>query len=180
LCAPRTWTSAHDTGLPWRWPAGSPLRCAKGSAIPLPGFRAQPHVSRNRLPCAGNRRRSRGADPLVGRERSRPIHTGPRGCRDPLRFLDYLIRKPSPGRARRLRLLGERSRPGRFALQQLIVAARRGPTGMPRPPRIAPRPASCCGVLLAELPGEITLAWKALSTPRQGLCSAPPAVRSSA
>jgi hypothetical protein len=103
--------------------------------------------------------------PLVGRERSRPIQIPALGvAATPLRFLDYLIEETQPGA-----VLGGSGvlvnvpRPGRFALHKLIVAARRGPSGMPKAAKDRAQASELLRVLLSELPGEITLAWKALS-----------------
>jgi hypothetical protein len=105
--------------------------------------------------------------PLVGRESSRPIRIPALATSaTPLRFLDYLIEETQPavvlGGAG---VLVNVPRPGRFALHKLIVAARR----VPRAANVtkAAKDLAQAGALLqflaAELPGEITLAWKALS-----------------
>jgi hypothetical protein len=105
--------------------------------------------------------------PLVGRERARTIQIPPLGvAATPLRFLDYLIEETQPGA-----VLGGSGvlvnvpRPGRFALHKLIVASRRGTrsTGTTKAPKDRAQASALLRVLLAELPGELTLAWKALS-----------------
>jgi hypothetical protein len=55
-------------------------------------------------------------------------------------------------------------RPGRFAFHKLVVAARRGARGSAhgKAPKDRAQAGALLRVLLAELPGEITLAWKAL------------------
>jgi hypothetical protein len=105
--------------------------------------------------------------PLVGRERNRPIHIDAVGAAaTPLRFLDYLIEETQPGA-----VLGGSGvlvnvpRPGRFALHKLIVASRRsqGASGATKAPKDRAQASALLRVLLADLPGEITLAWKELS-----------------
>jgi hypothetical protein len=105
--------------------------------------------------------------PLVGRERNRPIHIDAIGAAaTPLRFLDYLIEETQPGA-----VLGGSGvlvnvpRPGRFALHKLIVASRRsqGASGATKAPKDRAQASALLRVLLADLPGEITLAWKELS-----------------
>ena len=115
--------------------------------------------------------RVRGADieveiltPVVGKERRRPIEIPVLAvAATPLRFLDYLIEESQPAA-----VLGGSGvlvnvpRPGRFALHKLIVATRRGTSGIPRAPEDRAQASALLRVLLTELPGEITLAWKAL------------------
>jgi hypothetical protein len=103
--------------------------------------------------------------PMVGRERRRPIEIPVLGAAaTPLRFLDYLIEETQPAA-----VLGGSGvlvnvpRPGRFALHKLIIAARRGTSGIPKAPKDRAQASALLRVLLSELPGEITLAWKALS-----------------
>jgi hypothetical protein len=105
--------------------------------------------------------------PLVGRERSRPVIIAALGAAaTPLRFLDYLVEETQPGAV----LGGEGvlvtvPRPGRFALHKLIVASRRRPsTGSVAKARKDRAQASALvRVLAEELPGELSLAWKALA-----------------
>lgn len=105
--------------------------------------------------------------PMIGRESNRPIRIEPLGvAATPLRFLDYLIEETQPGAVvGGSGVLVNVPRPGRFALHKLIVASRRG---APRSPGLAKAPkdraqaSALLRVLLAEVPGEITLAWKAL------------------
>ncbi|MBI5500014.1 MAG: hypothetical protein HY907_07205 [Deltaproteobacteria bacterium] len=105
--------------------------------------------------------------PLVGRERSRPISIPGLGvAATPLRFLDYLIEETQPGAV----LGGEGvlvnvPRPGRFALHKLIVASRqRVAGGSPTKSRKDVEQANALIRVLAEdLPGELSLAWKALA-----------------
>lgn len=115
--------------------------------------------------------RVRGADieveiltPMVGKERRRPIEIPVLGvAATPLRFLDYLIEETQPAA-----VLGGSGvlvnvpRPGRFALHKLIVATRRGTSRIPKAPKDRAQASALLRVLLTELPGEITLAWKAL------------------
>jgi hypothetical protein len=105
--------------------------------------------------------------PLVGKERHHPIRIETLGAAaTPLRFLDYLIEETQPGA-----VLGGSGvlvnvpRPGRFALHKLIVAARRsrGATGTTKAPKDRAQASALLRVLLAELPGEITIAWRELS-----------------
>jgi hypothetical protein len=102
--------------------------------------------------------------PLIGRERTRPIRIDAIGAAaTPLRFLDYLIEETQPGA-----VLGGSGalvnvpRPGRFALHKLIVASRRsqGTSGVAKAPKDRAQASALLRVLLAELPGEITIAWK--------------------
>jgi hypothetical protein len=116
--------------------------------------------------------RVRGADieveiltPMVGKERRRPIEIPVLGvAATPLRFLDYLIEETQPAA-----VLGGSGvlvnvpRPGRFALHKLIVATRSGTSDIPKAPKDRAQASALLRVLLSELPGEITLAWKALS-----------------
>lgn len=106
--------------------------------------------------------------PLVGKERKGPIQIGALGAAaTPLRFLDYLIEETQPGA-----VLGGSGvlvnvpRPGRFAFHKLIVASRRsrGTLGVTKAPKDRAQASALLRVLLAELPGEITIAWKELSS----------------
>lgn len=104
--------------------------------------------------------------PMVGRSRLRPVHIETLGvAATPLRFLDYLIEDTQPGAVMGgSGVLVNVPRPGRFALHKLIVAARRG-TSAPGPskaPKDRAQASALLRLLMAELPGEITLAWKAL------------------
>ncbi len=105
---------------------------------------------------------------FIGRERRRPIRIEAIGAAaTPLRFLDYLIEETQRGA-----VLGGSGvlvnvpRPGRFALHKLIVASRRsrGTFGTTKAPQDRAQASALLRVLLAELPGEITLAWKEIST----------------
>jgi len=145
---------------------GQPADMRKALGDPLPRFSALNPT----YPATGFRVRGTDVEvevltPLVGRERSRPIQIPALGvAATPLRFLDYLIEETQPGA-----VLGGSGvlvnvpRPGRFALHKLIVAARRGPTGMPKAAKDRAQASELLRVLLSELPGEITLAWKALA-----------------
>jgi hypothetical protein len=104
--------------------------------------------------------------PLVGRERARTIPIPTLGtAATPLRFLDYLIEETQPGA-----VLGGTGalvnvpRPGRFALHKLIVAARRGARTFTttKAGKDRAQASALLQVLLAEAPGEITIAWKSL------------------
>ena len=106
--------------------------------------------------------------PLVGKERKGTIQIEALGvAATPLRFLDYLIEETQPGA-----VLGGSGvlvnvpRPGRFALHKLIVASRRsrGTLGVTKAPKDRAQASALLRVLLAELPGEITIAWKELSS----------------
>jgi hypothetical protein len=105
--------------------------------------------------------------PLVGRERSRTIPIPTLGvAATPLRFLDYLIEETQPGA-----VLGGTGalvnvpRPGRFALHKLIVAARRGArsVSVTKAAKDRAQASALLQVLIAESPGEVTLAWKSLA-----------------
>jgi hypothetical protein len=104
--------------------------------------------------------------PMVGRERSKPIEIPVLGAAaTPLRFLDYLIEETQPGAVMGgSGVLVNVPRPGRFALHKLVVAARRGNRGSAhgKAPKDRAQASALLRVLLAELPGEVTLAWKAL------------------
>jgi hypothetical protein len=105
--------------------------------------------------------------PMVGRERTRPVRIPVLGAAaTPLRFLDYLIEETQPGAVVGGQgVLVNVPRPGRFALHKLIVAARRtARTGVTKSPKDIAQAAALLRLLAAELPGELTLAWKALST----------------
>ena len=105
--------------------------------------------------------------PLVGRERTRPVRIPALGAAaTPLRFLDYLVEETQPGAV----LGGEGvlvtvPRPGRFALHKLIVAARRRPAGgaVTKARKDLAQASALIRVLADELPGELSLAWKALA-----------------
>jgi hypothetical protein len=110
--------------------------------------------------------------PNVGRERRRPIKIPALGAAaTPLRFLDYLIEETQPGAA-----LGGNGawvnvpRPGRFAVHKLIVASKRVASSASRPKADKDRAqaSALLRVLLDELPGEISLAWKALAKRGRG------------
>ena len=105
--------------------------------------------------------------PLIGRESDRPIRIEPLGvAATPLRFLDYLIEETQPGAVvGGSGVLVNVPRPGRFALHKLIVASRRGvarSAAIAKAPKDRAQASALLRVLLSELPGEITLAWKAL------------------
>jgi len=106
--------------------------------------------------------------PLVGKERKEPIKIAALGAAaTPLRFLDYLIEETQPGA-----VLGGSGvlvnvpRPGRFAFHKLIVASKRsrGTLGVTKAPKDRAQASALLRVLLAELPGEITIAWRELSS----------------
>jgi hypothetical protein len=106
--------------------------------------------------------------PLVGKESNRPIRIEPLGAAaTPLRFLDYLIEETQPGAiVGGSGVLVNVPRPGRFALHKLIVASRRAVARAPafaKAPKDRAQASALLSVLLSEFPGEITLAWKALS-----------------
>jgi hypothetical protein len=105
--------------------------------------------------------------PLIGKERTKPIHVAPLGvAATPLRFLDYLIEDTQPGAVLGgAGVLVNVPRPGRFALHKLIVASRRnrataGPT---KSVKDRAQAAALLRVLISELPGEISIAWKELA-----------------
>jgi hypothetical protein len=76
--------------------------------------------------------------------------------------LDYLIEETQPAAVLGgAGVLVNVPRPGRFALHRLIVATRRGTSGIPKAPKDRAQASALLRVLLTELPGEITLAWKA-------------------
>jgi hypothetical protein len=105
--------------------------------------------------------------PLVGKERGRTVRIAGLGAAaTPLRFLDYLIEETQPGA-----VLGGSGvlvnvpRAGRFALHKLIVASRRtrGGGNIAKASKDRAQASALLRVLLTDLPGEITLAWKELS-----------------
>jgi hypothetical protein len=105
--------------------------------------------------------------PMIGKESNRPIRIEPLGvAATPLRFLDYLIEETQPGAVvGGSGVLVNVPRPGRFALHKLIVASRRGlarSPGLAKAPKDREQASALLRVLIAEVPGEITLAWKAL------------------
>jgi hypothetical protein len=104
--------------------------------------------------------------PMIGKERSEPVEIPLLGvAATPLRFLDYLIEDTQPGA-----VLGGSGvlvnvpRPGRFALHKLVVASRRGARSSAhgKAPKDRAQASALLRLLIAELPGEISLAWKAL------------------
>jgi hypothetical protein len=106
--------------------------------------------------------------PLIGRERKRPIRIEAIGAAaTPLRFLDYLIEETQPGAVLGgAGVLVNVPSPGRFALHKLIVASRRsrGASGISKAPKDRAQASALLRLLLTELPGEITIAWKELSS----------------
>jgi hypothetical protein len=110
--------------------------------------------------------------PLIGKDREKPIPIPALGvAATPLRFLDYLIEETLPAVA----LGGSGAlvnvpRPGRFALHKILVAGRRGAqlvgTGKATKDRV--QAAALLRVLLTDLPGEVTLAWKELAARGRG------------
>jgi hypothetical protein len=103
--------------------------------------------------------------PLVGRDRGRPISIPALGAAaTPMRFLDYLIEDTQPGAVLGgAGVLVNVPRPGRFALHKLIVAARRGRgASSAKASKDRAQASALLQVLLAEMPGEIALSWKAL------------------
>jgi hypothetical protein len=104
--------------------------------------------------------------PMIGKETRKPIQISVLGvAATPLRFLDYLIEDTQPGA-----VLGGSGvlvnvpRPGRFALHKLIVASRRGTRSSAHGKAAKDRAqaSELLHVLIEDLPGEITLAWKEL------------------
>jgi len=178
LCAPRTWTSRTTTGLPSPWPArGSPLTCARRSAIPCPVFRAQPHVSATGFRVRGTdvevevlTRWSAGSAAVQSRYR-------PRGCRDSSAISRLPHRETQPGPCSALRRPGERSRPGGLRCTSSSWPRAADPLACPRPQGSRPGQRAA-RVLLSELPGKSPWPGKRFhATARPGLV--PPAVRSS-
>ncbi len=118
--------------------------------------------------------------PMVGKERRRPIQIDAIGAAaTPLRFLDYLIEETQPAAVvGGSGVLVNVPRPGRYAVHKLIVAARRGVGfgGVTKAPKDRAQAAALLEVLLSEIPGEVTLAWKALA--RRGRAWVSAAMRS--
>jgi len=104
--------------------------------------------------------------PLVGRERPGPIRIEALdAAATSLRFLDYLIEETQPAAiVGASGVLVNLPRPGRFALHKLVVASRRAAAGATKATKDRAQATVLLRVLLADLPGEITLAWKALSS----------------
>jgi hypothetical protein len=104
--------------------------------------------------------------PLVGRPSNRPVPIPAIGAAAmPLRFLDYLIEETQPavvvgGSG----ILANVPRPGRFALHKLLVAGRRVTAARTKATKDRAQASALLQVLMNDLPGEVTLAWKALST----------------
>jgi hypothetical protein len=101
--------------------------------------------------------------PQVGRESDKPIRIPALGAAaTPLRFLDYLIEETQPGA-----VLGGHGalvtvpRPGRYAFHKLIIAGRRrAGSGKANKDRL--QAAALLELLINDVPGEVTLAWKAV------------------
>lgn len=114
--------------------------------------------------------------PLVGRERSGPIVIPAlNAAATPLRFLDFLIEESQPGAVVGGKgVLVNVPRPGRYAIHKLIVASRRhtSTTGPSKAGKDRAQAAALLDVLLSDLPGEITLAWKALLARGKGWVTA--------
>jgi hypothetical protein len=104
--------------------------------------------------------------PMIGRERRRPIEIPTLGvAATPLRFLDYLIEDTQPGVVLGgAGVLVNVPRPGRFALHKLVVASRRGDRSSAhgKAPKDRAQASALLRLLIEDLPGEVTLAWKAL------------------
>ena len=102
--------------------------------------------------------------PLVGKGTAKPVRLPMLGAAaTPLRFLDYLIEESQLGA-----IVGGRGvlvnvpRPGRYALHKLIIATRRiGPRVKANKDRL--QAAALLELLASDLPGELSLAWKALA-----------------
>lgn len=148
---------------------GQPADLRKALGDPLPRFSAlSPTDPATSFRVRGTEIEVELLTPLVGKESTRPIQIGPLGvAATPLRFLDYLIEETQPAAVvGGSGVLVNVPRPGRFALHKLIVASRRS---LARAPALAKAPkdraqaGALLSVLLSELPGEITIAWKALS-----------------
>lgn len=104
--------------------------------------------------------------PMIGKERRKPVAIPVLGvAATPLRFLDYLIEDTQPGA-----VLGGSGvlvnvpRPGRFAVHKLVVASRRGARSSAhgKAPKDRAQASALLRLLIEDLPGEITLAWKEL------------------
>ncbi|HVV50576.1 MAG TPA: GSU2403 family nucleotidyltransferase fold protein [Polyangia bacterium] len=146
---------------------GPPANVQRALGDPVPRFSAlNPNDPATSFRVRGTEVEVEILTPLVGRERSRTISIPTLGTAAiPLRFLDYLIEETQPGA-----VLGGTGalvnvpRPGRFAFHKLIVAARRGTraAGITKASKDRAQASALLQVLLAESPGEIALAWKAL------------------
>lgn len=105
--------------------------------------------------------------PMIGRSRGHAVRIEPLGvAATPLRFLDYLIEDSQPAAVMGGKgVLVNVPRPGRFAIHKLILAARRGTgtTGPSKAPKDRAQASALLRLMLTDLPGEILLAWKALS-----------------
>lgn len=104
--------------------------------------------------------------PMVGRTKERPVEIKALGvAATPLRSLDYVIEDAQPGAVMGgSGVLVNVPRPGRFALHKLLVASRRASTslGRSKAPKDRAQASALLRLLLVDLPGEISLAWKAL------------------
>lgn len=103
--------------------------------------------------------------PMTGKLTNKPVSIAALGAAAmPLRFLDYLIEETQPGA-----IVGGQGtlvnvpRPGRFALHKLLVAGRRTSATRSKARKDRVQASALLRVLLADLAGEVTLAWKALS-----------------
>lgn len=114
--------------------------------------------------------------PLVGREARRTVQLPILGvAATPLRFLDYLIEETQPGAVLGAGgVLVNVPRPGRFALHKLIIAGRRTgrASASSKGAKDLAQASALLRLLAEELPGEITLAWKALVRRGRGWTSA--------
>ena len=102
--------------------------------------------------------------PMLGKTSPRPVQIPALGAAAmPIRFLDYLIEETQPGAVvGGPGTLVNVPRPGRFALHKLLVAGRRATATMAKARKDRLQASALLRVLLADLPGELTLAWKAL------------------
>ena len=108
--------------------------------------------------------------PMIGKEQRGPVPIPALGAAaTPLRFLDYLIEESQPAA-----IVGGEGvlvnvpRPGRFAFHKLIVAGRRTSAAKTKANKDRIHASSLLRVLISDLPGELTLAWKALSERGRG------------
>lgn len=101
--------------------------------------------------------------PQIGNDRRKTIPISTLGAAAmPMRFLDYLIEETQPAVALGgSGVLVNVPRAGRFALHKLLIASRRG-TQAPKAAKDRAQASALLDVLLEDVPGEITLGWKAL------------------
>ncbi len=150
----------------------SALERAEMGFIPIPAL--DPRHPSTSFKVAGREIKLDVLTPLVGRPRSKPIELPAlKTHAKPLRFLDYLIEDYVPTvLVNADGILANIPQPARFAWHKLLVADRRPVTEQAKQQKDLVQVCELLNVLLADRPGELTLAWRALVRQGTGLIQA--------